>query len=245
VKRYGALIGKREEYRLRLTDSEKKAINRESGTESRPEAVVPPLPVREGVTAPAAPNTESRPEAIVPPLPVREGVTAPTAPNLESPQPHAGSGQQPNDSAGEPSQGGVIVPPLPAAVPPLPGAQNNAGVAQNGDGNNSAAPGQFVANDLMDEGVKLLSKYKHGSTDEDVGGPGTRSRRAAVNVICVARCPLGGHFTTGSDDGICRVWADSNESGVATVDRRVGGNYISQNNASMGQQKLRSMRSGE
>ncbi|OEU18484.1 WD40 repeat-like protein, partial [Fragilariopsis cylindrus CCMP1102] len=71
---------------------------------------------------------------------------------------------------------------------------------------NKTAPGQFVFNDLIDEGVKLLSKYQHGSIQEEHHGPGTRSRRGAINVICVARCPLGKQFVTGSDDAI---WIES------------------------------------
>ena len=53
-----------------------------------------------------------------------------------------------------------------------------------------------------------------------MAGPGTRSRRSAVNVICVARCPLGGYFSTGSDDAICRVWQDSDDRCVSLVDKR-------------------------
>jgi hypothetical protein len=117
--------------------------------------------------------------------------------------------------------------------------------ARDGDENNNIVPGQFVFNDILDEGVKLLSKFKHGATGEDMTGPGTRARRAAVNVICVARCPLGGHFTTGSDDGICRVWEDSEENGVAIVDRRFGGNFFSQEDARSSKRKVRSLRSGE
>jgi WD40 repeat protein len=113
------------------------------------------------------------------------------------------------------------VPPLPDAVPPLPGDAT----ANNAAGNNQgeiAPPGQFVANDEIDEGVKLLCKFKHGSTGPEVVGPGTRSKRATVNVICVARCPLGFYFATGSDDGICRVFDDEEEFGVAIVDQRSG-----------------------
>jgi hypothetical protein len=213
---------------LRLTASEKKA-ERERGndilTQSRSETLLPPLP----------------------PLPMREDAAVPSA----SAVPSAASGQQTSASADAPSQGRVIVPPLPAAVPPLPGAgaepsaQNAAAPARDGDENNNIVPGQFVFNDILDEGVKLLSKFKHGATGEDMTGPGTRARRAAVNVICVARCPLGGHFTTGSDDGICRVWEDSEENGVAIVDRRFGGNFFSQEDARSSKRKVRSLRSGE
>ena len=113
------------------------------------------------------------------------------------------------------------------ALLPL-GQAADGGVVANGDGQDAANeeinPGDFVANDLIDEGVKLLSKYQHGTPhDERQPGPGTRSRRAAVNVICVARCPLGNQFATGSDDGICRVWRDYDDDSVALIDRRFTG----------------------
>jgi hypothetical protein len=87
-------------------------------------------------------------------------------------------------------------------------------------------PGQFIANDMLDEGVKLLSKLRHGaSLEEAQNGPGTRTRRAAVKVICVARCPTGGQFATGSDDGICRVWRDEDDNDVRNVDLQVSSYY--------------------
>lgn len=184
LKRYGAIVGKRDEYRLRLTETEKAVF---------------------GVEGNDADSTRSRTESLLPPLPIREG--ARDAP-----------GTSQNDNANAASSGRLIVPPLPAGVRPL------AGVDQNGDATgeneNIDAPGQFVANDLIDEGVQLLAKFRHGASGEDTAGPGTRSRRAAVNVICVARSPNGGQFTTGSDDGICRVWPDSEESKVEIIDLR-------------------------
>ena len=77
-----------------------------------------------------------------------------------------------------------------------------------------------MATDSIDEGVKLLSKLKHGETFDEANavGAGTRSRRSAVKVICVARCPHGGHFATGSDDGVCRVWLDEDDPAVKLVD---------------------------
>lgn len=76
--------------------------------------------------------------------------------------------------------------------------------------------GRFIANDMIDEGVKLISKFQHGAILE--GGPGTRARRSAVKVICIARCPYGSHFATGSDDGICRIWQDEDNSVVERID---------------------------
>lgn len=189
LKRYGAIIGKRAEYRLHLTEKEKKADKEQVESQhpahaaSGPVNILPPLPVRGN-------------EAAAPPP---AAAVAVAAENIEPPA--------------------LVVPPLPDAVPPLPGPES----AQANAANENIAPGQFVANDIIDEGVKLVAKYQHGATGPNMAGPGTRARRGAVNVICVARCPYGGHFTTGSDDGICRVWEDSDENGVAIIDQRFSG----------------------
>jgi WD40 repeat protein len=85
------------------------------------------------------------------------------------------------------------------------------------DSNNDS--GRFISNSRIDEGVVLIAKLQHGaSVDERAQVPGTRSRRSAVKVICVARCPYGGHFATGSDDGICRIWKDDDDEQVERVD---------------------------
>jgi hypothetical protein len=124
----------------------------------------------------------------------------------------------------------IPIPPLPlavAAAAPVPGAAVAAAAVANGQNlanrqneRNGVDPGSFVANDKMDEGVKLVAKLQHGAPlDERAGGPGTRARRQAVKVICVARCPHGGHFATGSDDGICRVWQDDDDPAVEAADK--------------------------
>jgi hypothetical protein len=130
----------------------------------------------------------------------------------------------------------IPIPPLPpavAAAAPVAGgraiasAAVAAAAAANGQNlvnrqneRNGVDPGSFVANDKMDEGVKLVAKLQHGAPlDERAGGPGTRARRLAVKVICVARCPHGGHFATGSDDGICRVWQDDDDPAVEATDK--------------------------
>lgn len=84
-----------------------------------------------------------------------------------------------------------------------PGAIGVVNVQQENQQINFLA-GNFVANDRIDEGVEIVSKLRHGSPPEtlDSGVPGTRSRLSSVKVICVARCPKGGHFATGSDDGM-------------------------------------------
>ena len=105
-------------------------------------------------------------------------------------------------------------PPIPPLLAPLPPVLNNepANAIENEDG-------RFVANDVIDEGVSIVSRLQHGATlDERLVGPGTRTRRAAVNVICLSRCPFGGHFATGSDDGICRIWQDDDDVAVAKID---------------------------
>ncbi|GKY96173.1 hypothetical protein MPSEU_000577100 [Mayamaea pseudoterrestris] len=87
--------------------------------------------------------------------------------------------------------------------------------------NDFAELGQFVANDALDEGVQLLDKLRHGaSLEEQLAGPGTRARRSPIKVICVARCPHGGHFATGSDDGICRIWKDEDDERIRQVDMK-------------------------
>lgn len=112
--------------------------------------------------------------------------------------------------------GEIPLPPLPPPAAPDPDHVN----ADQNDNDTDA--GDFVANDTIDEGVKLLSKLQHGATTEERAAlPGTRSRRAPVKVICVSRCPFGGYFATGSDDGICRVWRDEDDPRVQAVDDRI------------------------
>jgi nucleoid-associated protein YgaU len=166
----------------------------------------------------------SGPVALLPPLPVRGNEAA--APPLAA-------------AAAENDPPALVVQPLPGAEPAqLDAAQANAV-------NEDIAPGQFVANDIIDEGEKLLAKYQHGATGPNIVGPRTRARRATVNVICVARCPFGGHFTTGSDDGICRVWEDSDENGVEIIDHRASGVSNDLPASAMGRRVARSARSGK
>jgi WD40 repeat protein len=124
--------------------------------------------------------------------------------------------QQPDPAIDHPNVASLVVP-----VPPLPPgdiiiAAQNGNIAPNGV--NDSAPGQFVANDAIDEGVKLLSKLQHGPAESETNGAGTRARRRTVKVICVARSPLGQQFATGSDDGVCRIWEDQGDKNVEKVD---------------------------
>jgi len=103
---------------------------------------------------------------------------------------------------------------------PQPPAQPDEGTDNAENANNEINTGAFVANDALDEGVRIIGKLQHGERREESSGPGTRSRHRTVKVICVAKCPLGGHFATGSDDGHCRVWQDDEDIRVALIDAR-------------------------
>ncbi len=223
LKRYGNMVGQRGEYNLKLTKEEEKEEESRKGSQAAAEKsfvpVLPPLPVRgssANLVSPGSPDESQNATAAAPSQPPE--LVRVAAPSAEQANGNINNVNDNNDASDNPS--GIIVPPLPAAVPPL--GQGADGRNQNAEAaEGDAAPGQFVANDLIDEGVKLLSKYQHGNIQEE-HGPGTRSRRAAVNVICVARCPLGKQFVTGSDDGICRVWEDFDDSSVAIIDSRLG-----------------------
>ncbi|KAL3920258.1 MAG: hypothetical protein SGILL_003351, partial [Bacillariaceae sp.] len=208
LKRYGKFIGRRDEYKLSLSDEEQET--RESRGSTHHETTVqldsnflPPLPQRgENAASHGSDVVESVQPAPIPP----------PVPPLPAPE------NETQNSNGEGAGHNMAVPPLPGARSQLEAGQN----VNNEHEQVEAAPGDFVTNDLIDEGVKLVSKYQHGNSREvDQQGPGTRSRRAAVNVICVARCPLGNQFATGSDDGIVRVWQDFDDNAVAIVDRRL------------------------
>lgn len=152
---------------------------------------------------------------VLPPIPTREENT--------------GDSSILSSSERQQGQRSVPLPPLLPAVPlpPLPNPDNN--IQNNPDNDNDEnQPGRFIANDMLDEGVKLISSLQHGaSLDERALAPGTRTRRAAVKVICVARCPYGGHFATGSDDGICRVWKDEDDPIVDRIDAELSRRQLS------------------
>jgi len=105
------------------------------------------------------------------------------------------------------------------ALPEAPANLNN--IEENGEAQNREInPGAFVSNDVIDEGVRIIVKLQHGEKVQNSNGPSTRSRDRTVKVISVARCPRGGHFATGSDDGYCRVWQDEDDNCVALIDGR-------------------------
>jgi len=77
--------------------------------------------------------------------------------------------------------------------------------------------GEFQANNRIDKGVELVAQLQHGAVlreDDRL----TRTSGKPVKVMCIARCPIGGHFATGSDDGHGRVWADDDDWQVENLD---------------------------
>eukprot|EP00571_Detonula_confervacea_P009850 CAMPEP_0172301324 /NCGR_PEP_ID=MMETSP1058-20130122/3238_1 /TAXON_ID=83371 /ORGANISM="Detonula confervacea, Strain CCMP 353" /LENGTH=2176 /DNA_ID=CAMNT_0013011391 /DNA_START=239 /DNA_END=6769 /DNA_ORIENTATION=- len=78
--------------------------------------------------------------------------------------------------------------------------------------------GEFVANDRIDESVTLVAQLQHGTLLEESV---TRTGKKKVKVMCIARCPIGGHFATGSDDGLGRVWADDDDWSVEKHDHEL------------------------
>jgi WD40 repeat protein len=198
LKRHRSVVGKRPEYALVLTQEERasnsdlRLVEQQYAAENQ-NVALPPIPDRQ-IQVDVAGDPPAQPD---------QGQALPDEPLLA---------------------------PLPP--PPLPPADGNAanGVAadqandayQNPNPNAVIPHGRFVANDEIDEGVRLLGKFLHGSSlEERMAAPGTRSRRAAVKIFCVVRCPLGGHFATGASDGICRIWEDDDDLDVETVDKRL------------------------
>jgi len=101
-----------------------------------------------------------------------------------------------------------------AAAPGLDAQQGiiNAGIIAFGQ-----HYGEFQANNRIDKGVELVAQLQHGAVlreDDRL----TRTSGKPVKVMCIARCPLGGHFATGSDDGHGRVWADDDDWQVENLD---------------------------
>ncbi len=129
--------------------------------------------------------------------------------------------QQQQQQQEEENGGGIYVPPLPAGAEFGIGAE--AALNNNNNNNQANAPqaGTFVANDEIDEGVVLISRLLHGDLNDSsqLEGAGTRSRRKKVKVLCLSRCPIGGHFATGSDDGIGRIWAEESNSTIEKLDQ--------------------------
>lgn len=79
--------------------------------------------------------------------------------------------------------------------------------------------GEFVFNQHIDDGVTLMASLQHSSTtSEEASLRSTRTAGKEVRVMCISRCPLGGHFATGSDDGVGRVWVDDDDWLVESQD---------------------------
>jgi WD40 repeat protein len=192
LKRYGKWVGKRAEYKRPFV----------------PIVRVPPPPPPTAAAATAASISEQN----APPEEGRGDTAAAAFLDAAPPPPIVPLPPPPAD-----------VPLVPLPLPPLP-----PGAVPIGGGQVLPLPpppagrddGRFKAGDTIDEGVKLLSKMQHGAAvDERLAiSPGTRSRRAPVKVLCVALCPLGGHFVTGADDGICRVFSAADDEAVRLAD---------------------------
>jgi len=198
LKRYGGLIGKRVDYTLPKVyeydssdDEDDSEAENDAGEESQD--FLPPIPQRAEVEEVAEPNE--------------------TGGNIEQGAVNAAAAGDDDDQ--------VFVPPLPPGAGGLIGAGNIGNGNANGNGGNDANgainPGAFAAGSEIDEGVRLLSKFQHGEVIPD-SQMGTRSQRKAVQVVCIARCPIGGHFATGSDDGLGRIWADEDDERVEEID---------------------------
>ena len=112
----------------------------------------------------------------------------------------------------------MVAAPVPQGDPPPPPVANQLTSAQ--------AVIEANNEERNDEGVLLLSKLQHGEMllpgrQDQNQGVGTRSRRKTVKVICLTRCPVGGHFATGSDDGFGRIWADSEDPRIEELDSKI------------------------
>ncbi|KAL7463577.1 hypothetical protein ACHAXS_003932, partial [Conticribra weissflogii] len=196
LNRYGSLVSNRVDYRLpktRKKNSNKDLMAPQQGTVHTKGIDAPNM-----VSAPIEPQSDE------------QGSSGAGSYIVSNPQPCPPSNIEQNEGFN------VVVPPLPPGAEAFGGAAN-----QEADINiiNRANPGDFVANDEIDEGVELLAQLQHGDFAANVQqGVNTRGRRKAVKVMCITRCPVGGHFATGSDDGLGRIWADDDDSRVENID---------------------------
>lgn len=148
----------------------------------------------------------------------REGVSLPPIPARAEPATAVETNGANANVGAQETLPQVPVPILP--LPPPPGGQRIEAIhaPADVDAAEEDEPGRFVSGSNIDEGVSLLSKMQHGVAVEERGGLGTRSRRAAVKVLCVDVCPLGRHIATGADDGICRVFSACDDPGLERLD---------------------------
>ena len=113
----------------------------------------------------------------------------------------------------------------PQRMLPGPSLLHPQGELNDADGNLAGLgfTGDFVANNRIDEGVTLIAQLQHGPITEEsrLQGRVTRTGKKAVRVMCIARCPVGGHFATGSDDGLGHVWADDDDWRVERLDHEL------------------------
>ncbi|KAL7551928.1 hypothetical protein ACHAWF_015148 [Thalassiosira exigua] len=102
-----------------------------------------------------------------------------------------------------------------------PNAADDSGARNNLAGIGLDGYGDFVFNNRIDKGVSVIAQFQHGSPQEDhaLQGRVTRTTGKPIRVMCIARCPVGGHFATGTDDGLGHVWADDDDWIVEFRDR--------------------------
>ena len=198
LKRYGVIIGDRSDYLL----PNNKNIEGENDDQNNADDT----------------NMETELEASLPsiPLPPQEGQQSANA------QPRQGGSSLPASNAIGDAGNNLIIPPLPPGAGGI-GFDGNVNRMGANNENNRANPGDFVANNFIDEGVTLLAQLQHGAYTNDSiqHGPSTRAQKKAVKVMCIARCPVGGHFATGSDDGQGRIWADDDDLRVERNDDKL------------------------
>lgn len=107
-------------------------------------------------------------------------------------------------------------------VQQLPVQQNNGEIYENASGISAnilgfglqTTFGEFAFNDHIDDGVTLIASLQHASNALENESTVRLTRTGPgkpVKVWCIARCPLGGHFATGSEDGVARVWNDDED----------------------------------
>ena len=200
LNRYGVHVGKRQDYALPCSGNERRRETAETLSRS--------------IIADVSSNILELEDAFLPPLPLPEGGDAVV--RIPSVSNNAGGNV-------ENAVGGDAVVRIPSVSNNAGGNVENAVGAQQANGDDFQI-GQFVFSDNLDEGVRLVSKLQHGPPlDENLPGAATRSRRKAVRVLCIARCPRGGHFATGADDGLCRVWSEEDGEVIAKIDSQCMG----------------------
>jgi len=84
----------------------------------------------------------------------------------------------------------------------------------NNSNENNDSYVDFVFNDRIENDVSLLAQMHHEPElpEESISYSGLVRQHDAkpVTVQCLTRCPVGGHFATGADNGCGFIWAEDN-----------------------------------